>query len=51
MKKIFTLTTLLLILLVSGCKQGKNSHDENPMTNEVIITGYIKNRDFYPHVE
>ena len=51
MKKIFTLATLLLILLISGCKQGRNLHDENPMQGEVIITGHIKNREFYPHVK
>lgn len=51
MKKFFTLTTLLLILLISGCKQGQNHHGENLMQGEVIITGHIKNRDFYPHVE
>ena len=51
MKNVLTLTTFLLITLLCGCKQGQTTHDERLTQGEVIVTGHIKNRDFYPHVE
>ena len=46
-----TLSILLLsILLFCGC-QANQQPSSLTTEGEVIITGTIKNRDFYPHVE
>lgn len=52
MKKTNTTITLLmvLILLITGCNTKQTSAESSSIQGEVIITGEIKNRDFYPHV-
>ena len=51
MNKLLNLTTLLFILLFCGCKHKQTASEGSDMQGEVIITGHVKNRDFYPHVE
>ena len=43
-----TLYLLLLLVLLLGCKM--QQEPSKATQGEVIITGIIKNRDFYPHV-
>ena len=43
-----TLYPLLLLALLLGCKM--QQEPSKATQGEVIITGIIKNRDFYPHV-
>ena len=52
MKHMKTLSILLLsILLLYGCQANQQNPSSSTPEGEVIITGIVKNRDFYPHVE
>lgn len=51
MKHMRTLSILLLsILLLCGCQANQQNPSSFTTEGEVIITGIVKNRDFYPHV-
>ena len=51
MKHMKTLSILLLsILLLCGCQANQQNPSSSTPEGEVIITGIVKNRDFYPHV-
>ncbi|MBR5803806.1 MAG: TlpA family protein disulfide reductase [Bacteroidaceae bacterium] len=47
---IVTLTIIQTILLLCGCKHEKTMTEEVPMQGKVFISGHIKNRDLYPHI-
>ena len=52
MKHMKTLSILLLsILLLCGCQANQQNPSSSTPEGEVIITGIVKNRDFYPHIE
>ena len=48
MIKLFTF--IFSLLLLCGCSAPKEQKASSDKQGEVIITGQIKNRDFYPHV-
>lgn len=52
MKKTSIAMTIFLafILLLTGCETRQTPSESSSIQGEVIITGEIKNRDFYPHV-
>lgn len=45
-----TLTIIQTILLLYGCKHENTITEEVSMQGEVFISGHIKNRDLYPHI-